>query len=373
MAKHLHIVCLDVPYPVDYGGVFDLFYKIKTLHQEGILIHLHCFEYGRGQQDELLHYCEEVKYYARNQGHKGFSHKLPYIVCSRSNATLAENLLMDNYPVILEGIHCTQILNDDRFRDRKIILRLHNVEYLYYRQLYQSSHSLFKKIYYLYESRILKKYEKIIAGRVQIAAVAQQDKKFYQVEFGAKNITYVPIFLPDSQVNSKLGTGCYCLYHGNLSVAENEQAVVWLLKNIFKDLSFPLLIAGKGPSSKLGKMVKQYQHGCLVADPTELEMKDIIAKAQVHVLPSFNCTGIKLKLLNALFNGRHCIVNPESINGTGLEKTCCVAASVASFKEILTTIYHQPFLSEDINNRAAILGSLYNNQSSAAQLTQYLW
>ena len=23
MNKHLHIVCLDVPYPVDYGGVFE--------------------------------------------------------------------------------------------------------------------------------------------------------------------------------------------------------------------------------------------------------------------------------------------------------------------------------------------------------------
>ena len=50
--RHLHIICLDVPYPVDYGGVFDLFYKIKTLHELGIKIHLHCFEYGRGQQPE---------------------------------------------------------------------------------------------------------------------------------------------------------------------------------------------------------------------------------------------------------------------------------------------------------------------------------
>jgi len=33
--------------------VFDLFYKIKTLHKLGIKIHLHCFEYGRGEQDEL--------------------------------------------------------------------------------------------------------------------------------------------------------------------------------------------------------------------------------------------------------------------------------------------------------------------------------
>ena len=30
--KHLHIVTLDTPWPVNYGGVVDLFYKLKALH-----------------------------------------------------------------------------------------------------------------------------------------------------------------------------------------------------------------------------------------------------------------------------------------------------------------------------------------------------
>ena len=38
--NHLHIVTLDVPYPADYGGVVDLFYKLQSLHQLGIKIHL---------------------------------------------------------------------------------------------------------------------------------------------------------------------------------------------------------------------------------------------------------------------------------------------------------------------------------------------
>ena len=42
-----------------------MFYKIKALHELGIKIHLHCFEYGRGQQPELNKYCEEVFYYQR--------------------------------------------------------------------------------------------------------------------------------------------------------------------------------------------------------------------------------------------------------------------------------------------------------------------
>ena len=49
MNKHLHIVSFDVPYPPDYGGAIDVYYKLKALHEEGIKIYLHCFEYGRGE------------------------------------------------------------------------------------------------------------------------------------------------------------------------------------------------------------------------------------------------------------------------------------------------------------------------------------
>jgi hypothetical protein len=65
--KYLHIVCHDVPYPLDYGGVFDLFCKLKALKEAGVGIYLHCFEYGRGRQPELNKFCEEVYYYHRNE------------------------------------------------------------------------------------------------------------------------------------------------------------------------------------------------------------------------------------------------------------------------------------------------------------------
>jgi glycosyltransferase involved in cell wall biosynthesis len=371
--KHLHIICHDVPYPPDYGGVFDLFYKIKMLSASGVHIHLHCFEYGRGEQPELEKYCLEVKYYSRKQGHKGFSHKLPYIVCSRSNDELLDDLLQDNYPILAEGIHCSYLLNDDRFKERKIILRLHNVEWIYYKQLYESSSSFFKKIYYLHESKILKQYEQSIAGKAMTVAVSEQDADFYREEFGVKNIVYLPVFLPFIQITSQKGKGCYCLYHGNLSVAENEKTVEWLLKEVFNDLRLPLVIAGKDPSARLQKMIQQHSHVCLVSDPSEEEIQDIIQKAQVHVLPSFNCTGIKLKLLNALFNGRHCVVNEGTVKNTGLENICHVCSNPGSFKKVISEIYQCPFEESEIEKRKNILLSHYDNEKNVQQLIQWIW
>ena len=371
--KHLHIVCLDVPYPVDYGGVFDLFHKIRSLSEAGVRVHLHCFEYGRGRQPVLNEYCEEVHYYCRHEGHKGFSHRLPYIVCSRSNGELLERLLEDDYPILLEGIHCTYLLNDPRFDGRKIILRLHNVEYQYYHQLYLSERSLLKKIYYLHESNLLKQYEHRVATKVKILAVSKKDQEQYVREFGAADIDTIPVFLPFEQVRSKEGTGCFCLYHGNLSVAENEQVVSWLLKKVFPDTRMPFIISGKNPSAKLSRLIMQYPQACLIPNPSEEELQDLIAKAQVNILPSFNCTGIKLKLLNALFNGRHCIVNQDAVEGTGLQSTCHIAAGADEIRGLLDQLCSRPFTSGEIDQRKEVLEGLYDQKANLEKLMNAIW
>lgn len=371
--KNLHIVCHDVPYPPDYGGVFDLFYKIRALHQEGIKIRLHCFEYGRGEQPVLNEYCEKVFYYPRRTGHKGFSHKLPYIVCSRSSPELLERLLEDDFPVLLEGVHCTYLLNDARFGDRKVFLRLHNVESVYYKQLAACTSSWFKKLYYLHESSVLKKYEQRIASRWPLMAVTRSDAESARISYRAKEVLVIPVFLPYQNINSPQGTGCYCLYHGNLSVEENEKAVCWLLNNIFNELNLPLIIAGKNPSSRLRRLVKQAHNACIIADPSGPELQDIIAKAQLHVIPSFNNTGIKLKLLNALFNGRHCVVNAEAVEGTGLKEVCHVAHDAEQFRDTIEALYERPFTLLDLQFRREKLLMQYNNQRSAIKIIERIW
>lgn len=371
--RKLHIVCHDVPYPPDYGGVFDLYYKIRTLHEAGIKILLHCFTSGREEQPILKTICEEVNYYQRRTGHKGFSHQLPYIVCSRSSPELLERLLQDEYPILLEGVHCTYLTQDDRFASRKILLRLHNVESVYYKQLANSSNSWFKKLYYLWESAILKKYERRIASGWPVLAVTQSDADMAAVTYQSKNITVIPVFLPFQNIESPQGTGCYCLYHGNLSVDENERAAIWLLENVFNDLSIPFLVAGKNPGPKLQRAVSRCKNCCIVPDPSDQELKDIISKAQIHVIPSFNRTGIKLKLLNALFNGRHCVVNAEAVEGTGLQEVCHQAEGADEFKMVIENLYGRPFTFLDLQSRREKLLSRYDNQQSASLLIAQIW
>ena len=371
--NYLHIVTLDVPFPADYGGVIDLFYKIKSLHHLGVKIHLHCFSKNRKPQEELNKYCQSVTYYQRKTNSSSFSLNLPLIVKSRINEDLINNLQKDNYPILLEGIHCTYYLHNGRINNRKVVVRLFNAEFEYYRQLARHETNFFKKLYYLHESRLLKKYEHALAHTATFLALSKQDVVLYQHIFKAPNIHYLPVFLPYTLAVGKEGRGCFCLYHGNLAINENEKAVIWLLKNVFSKLSIPFVIAGKNPTEKLKRLAHNHQNTCLVANPSDKELQDMICKAHVHVLPSFNNTGVKLKLLNALFNGRHCLVNKAAVEGSGLDTYCHIATDADSFQKKILELYEQHFTEQEIQQRQGLLQTIYNNEANARKLMTFLW
>ncbi len=372
MEKHLHIISLDVPYPVDYGGVFDLFYKLPALQNEGVKIHLHCFDNGRGKQKELDKYCFSVNYYKRLKGHQGISTTLPYIVATRRSETLLNNLLKDDYPIFMEGVHCTYPLTDERFVNRKKFVRQHNVEHTYYRHLYETSGSIAKKAYYWLESKLLLSYEKEIVNKATFWGVSKKDVADYK-QLGCTNIDFLPLYLPEWTVQGGLGKGNFCLYHGNLGVDENEKAAIWLLEEVFSTLEVPLVVAGKDPSGKLKVLAYKKPHTCLVENPSEKEMQDLIGKAHLNVLPSFNATGIKLKLINSLFNGRHCLVNAATAEGTGLESACYQAETAEEMKFAIESLYSQPFTVDDLHQRHKLLDKMFDNNANARQMVEWIW
>jgi len=366
--RYLHIISLDVPYPADYGGVMDIFYKICSLHNAGIRIYLHCFSNGRPPQDELDQYCEEVFYYKRKNFFQALPFNIPFMVASRNNDALLNNLQKDNHPILLEGIQCSYLLHCNALPNRRFYLRLHNTEYLYYQKLAELEQNIFKKWYYQNECRLLKKYEQSISHKAPLFALSKSDMAVYKKRFGIFTIHFIPAFTPWEKLNPAEGKGKYCLYHGNLSINENEQAVLWLLNNVFCKTNIPFIVAGKRPSDKLEAAIEKFANCTLIENPTNKEMQELVEQAQVNVLPSFNNTGVKLKLLNALYNGRHCLVNKASIEGAELEQTCTIAQEPEKFLAATIQLFGKEFSKEDLAVRQQALALWYNNERNAAQL-----
>ena len=145
--RAIHIVSFDVPFPPDYGGVIDVYYKIKALNDAGIRTHLHCFAYGRQPKSELAKLCASVNYYPRQTQKSLLFNTLPYIVLSRKSPELKTRLLADEFPILMEGMHTTFLLPDPDLASRTRVVRMHNIEHEYYEHLAQAERNVFKRYY----------------------------------------------------------------------------------------------------------------------------------------------------------------------------------------------------------------------------------
>lgn len=362
MSDHLHIVSFDVPFPANYGGVIDVFYKLKTLNEQGIKIILHCFAYGRSPSAELEKLCAKVYYYERRTGPGSMLSLLPYNVKSRQSADLETNLLADNYPILFEVLHTCYLLDDPRFKNRKKIYRHSNIEHDYYSELSKSERNWFKKIYLKTEAWKLKRFEKILHRADVIFAVNQKDTDYFRKKFPGVRSEYLPSFHPNKAVVSAEGKGSFILFHGNLSVSENYEAAEWLIKNVFSNVSVSCKIAGLNPPLFLKELVGNFSNVELVANPDEDEMDRLVKNAQAHILYTAQPTGLKLKLLNVLFNGRFIICNNNMISGTGLNenKSFLIVDQPEDFIQKIREIMDYNFSQELIHQREQMVSNFDN-------------
>lgn len=371
--NHLHIVAFSIPFPANYGGVIDVFYKLKALHKAGIKIHLHCYQYDRPEAPELDTYCETVNYYPRKTGFVSQLSLKPYIVESRKSAQLLKNLLCNKYPILFEGLHSCYYLNHKALQGRSLIYRESNIEHDYYFNLVKSEKNLGRKVFFLLESLKLRLYQKQLKYSTLMLVVSQTDCDYLSKQFPEKEVIYLPSFHGNSNVMSVPGKGDYVLYHGNLSVGENVQAAEFLIKEIFNDLTVPLKIAGLNPSESLKNLVVDYKNIELITNPPQSEMEALIRNAQINVLVTFQATGLKLKLLNTLYNGRWMLVNREMLAGTGLESLCEIAGSADEMKLKITSLYNMEFDQNQLLARTELLRKRFSDEVNAARLIKAVW
>jgi hypothetical protein len=372
LTNKIHIVSFDVPYPADYGGAIDVFYKVKALAEAGLEIYLHCFQYGRQDAEILKTYCKEVWYYSRNTGLQGISLTLPYIVYSRRNKTLLQRLQEIDAPILFEGAHTTYYLPHPSIANRLKIVRNQNVEHHYYKELVNREPSFLKKIFFQLEASKLKHYELNMHKADMFFSVSKADNDFFTKTYPNIPNHYIASFHPYNTVASLPGTGTFCLYHGNLAHPENVEAALYLIEHVFPLTNIPVVIAGRQPTEEIITACKKLQNCTLVANPAAEEMERLIADAHIHILPTFQPTGLKLKLLYALFKGRHVIVNKQMLFGNGLNKCCAIANTPPEMAEQIRQLQNLPFTAADIENRVAILSEHYNNNVNAQRIVKLL-
>jgi hypothetical protein len=177
-------------------------------------------------------------------------------------------------------------------------------------------------------------------------------------------------FHPNESVNISEGKGSFCLYHGNLEVGENNEAALYLVREVFSKILVPFVIAGRKPSAELLALAGQYKNITIRANINTAEIDELISNAQINILPTFQATGIKLKLLAALFNGRHCIVNTPMVANTGLENLCSIQDDSEKMRAEVERLFSLPFDMNEKKKREEILSFSFSNHQNVKKLME---
>jgi hypothetical protein len=296
--KTLHVIAFDTPYPPNYGGLVDVYYKLRSFKKQGVSVILHCFYKEEKDITQLKALCKEVHLYKRRKFN--IFNMLPYIVWSRISHRLINRIKKDNHPILIEGIHCTGFLIRMFGQKRKIGLRAHNIEQDYYNNLAKLSRNFFSKIYYKLEAGRLERYERRIAKKIDyVFPLSHKDLLHFKEVFQNSQVVYTSAFYNDNV------TVCppknYILLQGNFDVDENKEAADYLLKEIVPQCpNQQFVIAGKSASDYVKNAPQNVK---VVSSPTKRQMYVINDEAKASVVFSNLNAGVKLKILNSLSAG----------------------------------------------------------------------
>lgn len=374
MDKKLNIIALNIPWPANYGGVIDIYYKIKAIHDCGVKVILHCFEYERPHAPQLEEICEEVYYYRRRTGLTANLSLLPYNVYSRKNKTLIDNLLKNDHPILFEGLHTCYYLDDKRLARRFKIFRGCNIEHDYYHAIGHAERNPIKKLFFHIEAKRFLWFQRKAENANAILAVSKKDREYFHRTFSKNHVEFMPCFHENNAISTKEGQSDILLYHAKLSVKENETAALYLIENVFSKLApFRCIIAGMNPSRRLLKKASLHSNISVEANPDSQRMSHLIYEAQIHVLVTFQDTGLKLKLLNSLFAGRHVVVNSMMLAGSGLDALCHIADTPDEMISVCRRLMKEPFSSTEIERRNQLLFPMYSNIYQAKKLIKIIY
>jgi glycosyltransferase involved in cell wall biosynthesis len=370
--RHLHIVSIHIPFPPDYGGAIDEFYRLIALHELGIKITLHCFLYGTRQvAPELEQYCERVIYYRRTMTLPRAIGSRPFIVRSREDRTLLKNLSGDDSPILFEGIHTCAYIGDKALASRLKLVRMHNIEWGYYHYLAKHEPNLLKRFYFSSESAKLHKYEDHVFQHAQtILPISHSDTAYFDEHH--KNVHHLPPFHGFEKLMISQGVGTHVLVHGDFRIRDNAHAAMEVALAAEAE-GISCVIAGKSPPDKLRKALNNFTNIRLMPDVSAEVMLDLKQNAQMHVVHSDNPSGFKIKLLNALYSGRHVLVQKAIVVGEHLDEVTYAFETRDDLRTLMRTLNDKPITSEDIAKRESVLLPRFSSKNNAEHLINLIY
>lgn len=325
--KQLHIISFNYPYPPSYGGIIDVYYKIKALSDLGVKIHLHCFVDSIPETiDPQITACtENVFFYQKKKNPLLYFSGKPFAAVIRNSEALIRNLEATSAPILFEGLQTTSVIEYLKDYKQPLYLRYHNNESEYYKGLSLSEKNIFKKIIYNIESSKYTGYQKQLLKKFR-TIFCLSEKEYKEVKFYSKNAQLIHIFHGNTFVKQLDKKGDYFLFHGDLTTADNKKALNETI-DLFKTLpQYKLIVASDRASEDIKKKISAIENISLTPIQTTENLHRLLEGAHANILLSYQNSGTKVKLFNTLYNSRFVIIN-ENITDDPVLLSLCLYGS----------------------------------------------
>ena len=370
--KALHVISFNYPYPPSYGGVIDVYYKIKALSDLGVKIHLHCFvnQIPEKTDPEITDITENVFFYQKKKNPFLYLSFMPFAAAIRNSDILINNLAKIKAPILFEGLQTTSLLTQLKSKEHPLYLRLHNNEAEYYKGISFSEKNIFKKIIYKIEAIKYKSYQKKYLKEFK-SVFCLSEKEYRETENYSGNAKLIHIFHGNQTVKNLDKKGAYFLFHGDLSISDNKKALYEVIE-LFKGLSeYKLVVASDRASDDLKKKINTIENVDLVPIETNENLYHLLENAHANILLSFQNSGTKVKLFNSLYNSRFVIINQNITDDKSLKELCLYGSSIQEIRQHIIDIAEKNYTGNE--RRKTVLEQTHSDESKAQEMIKVIF
>ena len=170
-----------------------------------------------------------------------------------------------------------------------------------------------------------------------------------------KKCEYIRAFHQTKTIENHTKKGDYILYHGDLRVSDNVKAALFLI-DVYKNSNYKFIIASSSINKLIIEEINKYKNIEFNDIPNQKFLEELFSKAHINTLLTFQKTGIKLKLLNSLYQGKFIIANDKMIDDTGLESLCELANTKEDILQKTKSLFALDFTENEIEKTSKKIG-----------------
>jgi hypothetical protein len=357
--KILDICPLPV-YPLNYGGAIASFSKAFFLKEKGHEIdfvtvkdtHIDYLEF-----EKLFPYTVYIK---KKNKLKALFSIYPYsFECFKPDKNEIDLIIKQIYErkydiVIFEYpysfFYYQKLHNILRNLHIKMVYFSHNIEFLYAYNTFLDTDNYFYKVFFYIQYLKLKKFEPIFLKKDfdLIFSVSYEETNLIKSYNQKTEIIWLPPIVnmentvrnyeknKDSfSVNLNKKYDYKILFVGSLNVKCNIRAIKWFIEMVMpilrRKINCCFIIVGRNPTKEVLNLVEENEDVFVFKNVKSL--KPFYENSDLVIIPLFNNTGIKIKLIEALKYGKKVVARPEGVYGSGLQDVVPTAETPKDFAD----------------------------------------